>query len=224
MTKLDQKASIWGRLLLAVFALAVGAYALLLYGSPANLRAQEFVVTKGNLPELWYNVLWVHAISGGTALAIGWLQFIKRLRAKAPNLHRTVGMLYVIMIAVSGITGLYMAYYAGGGLSGRLGFGTLAVLWLYTLYRGMHSIFSLNNISAHGRWMTRNYALTCAAIMLRIYTPLAAVLFGLDDTNGSLDSFTVIAWLCWVPNLLFAEWLIRNTGGRRRRRGRRPLF
>ncbi len=224
MKKHDHKSLVWSRTLLAIFALAVGAYALLLYGSPANLRDQQFVLAKEGVPGLWYSVLWVHAVTGGLALALGWVQFIKRVRLKSPSVHRAIGMIYVVMNGVSGVTGLYMAYYADGGLIGRLGFGALSVLWLYSLYRGMHSIFVLKNSSAHGRWMIRNYALTCAAIALRIYTPLAAILFGLDDTNGSFDSFTVIAWLCWIPNLLLAEWLIRNTGGRRRRRGRRPLF
>ncbi|WP_350339001.1 DUF2306 domain-containing protein [Paenibacillus sp. UMB4589-SE434] len=53
--------------------------------------------------------------------------------------------------------------------------------------------------------MARNYAISCAAITLRLYIPLAAVLFGYIDTN---DTFAIIAWLCWVPNLLIVERVI----------------
>lgn len=156
------------------------------------------------MPDLWYSVLWAHAMSAGLALGIGWLQFVKRLRQRSPQLHRLVGYVYSVMLVIAGITGLYLAYYSDGGLSGHLGFGMLSALWLYTLYRALKSIIVDRDPLAHGSWMTRNYALTCAAVTLRIYTPLAGALFSLTDTN---ETFTVIAWLAWVPNLFAAEMI-----------------
>lgn len=203
----------WAFGLLAFLALAIGAYALVMYGTPDNLHKQSFVTGKGSLPDLWYNILWAHAISSGVALAIGWLQFIKRLRHHAPNIHRLIGYMYSIMITIGGLTGLYLAFYANGGWFAQLGFGSLSVLWLYTLFRSLKSIVVDRDKADHGRWMVRNYALSCAAITLRIYTPLAAVFLGLTDTN---DTFFVIAWICWIPNLLLAELFIgekkRTTG------------
>lgn len=67
------------------------------------------------------------------------------------------------------------------------------------------SIIVHRNKAEHGRWMARNYALTCAAITLRLYTTLAAGIWKITDTN---ESFFVIAWICWVPNLLFIEMLM----------------
>ncbi|MGO4269287.1 DUF2306 domain-containing protein [Paenibacillus sp. TAF58] len=159
-------------------------------------------------------MLWAHAISAGVALAIGWLQFIKRLRHYAPNIHRLIGYMYSTMITIGGLTGLYLAFYSNGGWSAQLGFGSLSVLWLYTLFRSLKSIIVDRDKTDHGRWMVRNYALSCAAITLRIYTPLAAVIFGITDTN---DSFIVIAWIAWIPNLLLAELIIgekKRTNGR----------
>jgi hypothetical protein len=51
--------------------------------------------------------------------------------------------------------------------------------------------------------MVRNYALTFAGVMLRLWMPIF-VMAGVDFTAG----YIVIAWLCWVPNLLIAQWLI----------------
>jgi len=195
----------WSIGVLAFFALVVGAYALLMYGSPDGIREQAFVTQKGNLPDLWYNVLWAHAVSAGLAIAIGWFQFIKRSRQRSPNTHRIIGYIYSTMIMIGGITGLYLAYYANGGWFARVGFGTLSILWLYSLYRALKSIIVHRNKAEHGRWMARNFALTCAAITLRIYTALAAAIWKITDTN---DSFFVIAWICWVPNLLFIELLL----------------
>lgn len=198
----------WTFALLAALALGIGAYAFVFYGNYDGLKSQGFVQSKTiALPDLWYKVLWVHAASSGVALSIGWIQFVKRIRKRRTNLHRAIGYVYSIMLAVGGVTGLYMAYYSDGGWSGKTGFAMLSLLWLYTLYRSLKSIIVDRDVRTHGRWMTRNYALTCAAITLRIYTGIAAGAFGLTDTN---DTFVVIGWLCWVPNLFFAQWLMNR--------------
>ena len=60
--------------------------------------------------------------------------------------------------------------------------------------------------------MTRNYALTFAGVMLRVWSPLS-VGMGADFTTA----YVIIAWACWIPNLLVAEWIIRRTRPARRR-------
>ena len=44
--------------------------------------------------------------------------------------------------------------------------------------------------------MTRSFALTYAAVMLRIYLPVAMIV-GLEFARRTRS----IAWLCWLPNL-----------------------
>ncbi|WP_158629972.1 DUF2306 domain-containing protein [Cohnella sp. AR92] len=192
---------------LALLAIGVGAYAWMVYGNPSKVGEQSFVIEKGALPDLWSKALWAHAVSAGFAIAIGWLQFLGRLRRRAPALHRIIGYAYSLGIAIAGVSALYLAVYADGGPSGKLGFGMLALLWLFTLVQGLRSIIVYRDSKRHGRWMIRNYALTCAAISLRLYTLLSAALFGLSDTN---DTFVVISWLCWLPNLLLAEAWVRR--------------
>jgi len=58
-------------------------------------------------------------------------------------------------------------------------------------------------IPAHRRWMIRNYSLTFAAVTLRLYLPLAFLL-GIPFEL----SYPLVAWLCWVPNLVAAEYLV----------------
>ena len=55
----------------------------------------------------------------------------------------------------------------------------------------------------HRAWMYRSYALTLAAVTLRIYLPLAGI-----AGIGFADSYPAISWMCWVPNLLVVEWFI----------------
>lgn len=54
------------------------------------------------------------------------------------------------------------------------------------------------------RWMLRSFALTAAAITLRVYLG-ASMAAGIDDAA----LLPLIAWLCWVPNLLAAQWYLR---------------
>lgn len=55
--------------------------------------------------------------------------------------------------------------------------------------------------------MTRNYALTFAAVTLRIYMGLFFAV-GLDFE----EFYPSLAWLCWVPNLILVEWWLLRRG------------
>jgi hypothetical protein len=61
----------------------------------------------------------------------------------------------------------------------------------------------------------RNFALTFAAVTLRIYLPLSNVV-GIDFDVA----YPVIAWIAWVPNLLVAEWVFNTAKGNAQRRTR----
>jgi hypothetical protein len=60
------------------------------------------------------------------------------------------------------------------------------------------------NVQVHREWMIRNYALTFAAVMLRIWLPLFSAL-----GYGFPKAYIAVAWVSWVPNLLVAEMMIR---------------
>lgn len=143
-----------------------------------------------------------HVLGGAVALLIGPFQFSARLRARRLSVHRWAGRVYLLAVLASGLAGLYLATVALGGPSARVGFGMLAVLWLFSGAMAYVSIRS-GRRSQHRRWMMRNYALTYAAVMLRILIPsYAAAGYGFEL------SYPVIAWACWVPNLIFVEWVL----------------
>jgi hypothetical protein len=52
--------------------------------------------------------------------------------------------------------------------------------------------------------MIRSFALTAAAITLRIYLPLVFVFHWPFSI-----AYPAIAWLCWIPNALAAEMYLR---------------
>ncbi|MBC3874026.1 DUF2306 domain-containing protein [Undibacterium sp. LX15W] len=147
-------------------------------------------------------MVYLHIFASSIALLIGPLQFSKKLRASKPRLHRTLGKIYLCVgVLLGGVAGLLMAVFAYGGLGSNLGFGILAVLWLYTGARAYWAIRH-GDVLAHQRWMIRNFSLTLAAVSLRIYLPLTLVFGWPFDI-----AYPIISWLCWLPNLLLAEWI-----------------
>jgi len=187
---------------MSLLALGVAIYALGSYGflplgaaSHPEMRAAFEAHAIG---------LYLHVFGACFALALGPFQFLRSLRERHPALHRWMGLLYLSMgVLVGGVAGLYMSQFAFGGPPARLGFGVLALAWLYTGSRAYDAI-RRREIAAHRRWMIRNFALAFAAVTLRLYLPVAAV-SGVEFATA----YAVIAWACWVPNLLVAEGLVR---------------
>lgn len=71
----------------------------------------------------------VHVGCSAAALVVGPLQFFPGLRARRP-LHRMLGRIYAGAVLGGGVSGFATAFIAFGGLSSRLGFGLLAIVWL----------------------------------------------------------------------------------------------
>ena len=167
-----------------------------------------FLDSKGPLLEqtTWPVAFHMHFLGGGVALLIGWMQFWKKLRHKYLRWHRITGSIYIIsVLLVGGLGGLYVAVYANGGFANQLGFGCMAVSWLYTTFRA-YSAIRKRDIQTHMQWMIRSYALTFAAPTLRIWMPL--FIWGLGIAPP--EAYAAVAWFCWVPNLVVAEWIINK--------------
>ena len=156
-------------------------------------------------------MLIMHIVGAMLAILIGPFQFLPGIRkGRWLKVHRWLGRTYLLSILFGGLGGLYMAQFAYGGIISRLGFGALAILWLYSAYRAYKHIRN-KEIEQHRQWMIRNYALTFAGVMLRVWVPLSGAV-GIDFNTA----YVVIGWMCWVPNLLVAEWLIRRSQPRKR--------
>lgn len=185
--------------LLFFLSIGVAGYAAFAYGF-LPLGSLVHPDMKANFLEHALGV-YTHIFASIVALALGPFQFSTRLRQNNVALHRWMGRVYLsIGVLVGGLSGLYISQFAYGGTVARLGFAMLAASWLYT---GARAYFAIRRraIEEHRKWMVRNFALTFAAVTLRIYLPFSFVV-GVDFAVA----YGIIAWLCWVPNLVFAEW------------------
>lgn len=137
------------------------------------------------------------------AAAMGPFQVLRSFRNKHRKAHRFMGRAYIGGALVGGLGGLYMSQYAASGAPAGIGFAFLAIFLLMTTGMAYRAIRA-GDVQTHREWMTRSFALILAAVTLRIYLPF------LEAAFGENDGYIIVAWLCWVPNLIVAEVLIRN--------------
>ncbi len=188
----------WGvMLLLALVVVAYAGFVLVTGAFPAPLRPSF---------QIHHVAITVHIAGGMLALALAPLQLVPWFRRYRPAVHRWLGRAAMLGMLVGGLGGMAMATVAYGGVMSRLGFAMMALAWVGTAGLGYRAIRA-RQVAAHRRWMIRNVALTLAAVTLRIWLPLLLAVAHLPfDT-----AYPLLAWLCWVPNLLVAEALIRTT-------------
>jgi uncharacterized membrane protein len=152
-----------------------------------------------------FPLLLAHIIGGTGALLIGPWQFSRRLRQRHLELHRWLGRIYLCSVALGSLAGFTLPIFSEGALPVHSAFACLAVAWFFTGLMAYRRVIA-GNIQAHREWMIRNFSLSLAAVTLRIYLPLL-----LGPAHWTfLQAYVLVSGLCWVPNLLVAEWLIRR--------------
>ncbi len=117
----------------------------------------------------------VHATSAATALLLGPVQFLPAVRRRCPGVHRWTGRTYVVGCLAGGASALVLAAGVSSGAIAGAGFGALGVVWMYVTGQGWRTARA-RQWPEHRRWMIRSFAMTFAAVTLRIYMPLAGVL------------------------------------------------
>lgn len=145
-------------------------------------------------------MFYTHVFFGGLALLSGTIQTVFTLRKW--KVHRVIGKFYVLGVLLSGTSGLYIAVYASAGLIAQSGFFTLGLLWLYTTVMAFVHIKS-GRKEQHRQWIIRSMALTFAAITLRLWLP-SFMIAGMEFNSA----YPIIAWLCWLPNIVVAEFYL----------------
>lgn len=189
---------------LVVLSLGIVVYAVVAYGL-LPLGAAVHPDMRAMFESHYRLAIYTHVFASALALALGPFQFSAGLRAAHLALHRWSGRLYLgFGVLLGGLTGLLVAFNAFGGPVARVGFVCLAAAWLFSGFKAYLAIRSRDVVS-HRRWMVRNFALTFAAVTLRLWLPSLVV------SGVAMDvAYPLAAWLCWVPNTVIAE-LLFNT-------------
>ncbi len=191
-------------ILLAIGGVGVGLYPLLYLFMDQNFGLLSSKPDALLADLLWNAMFYTHIALGGLALLIGWVQFNKKIQRKRIELHRSLGKIYMTAVLLSGISSLYIGYYATGGWIPKIGFISLGLVWLYTTGKGYIAIRK-KDIVQHQKMMIYSYAACFAAVTLRVWLPILIASLG-----DFLPAYKIVAWLCWVPNLIIAYFIIQQ--------------
>ncbi len=186
----------WTVLLLSFGVAGYGAYAYFALPPGSTVAPEMRSAYAANPARILFHV-------GGSAVALllGPLQFFPGVRAQR-HLHRVIGYTYLAAVTIGGSAGLATAFIAYGGLVARVGFGLLALAWLLATFLSVRAARA-GDYARHEVWALRSFALTFSAVTLRIY-------LGAFAASGVpfATFYPLLAWICWVPNLLLIEWRV----------------
>jgi len=164
--------------------------------------------------EHWRMAFFVHVYASIWVLLAGFTQFSSWIREYQPRLHRAFGYIYAVdVLLITGPAGLIMGFYANGGITSKTSFVILAIGWIATTALAVRAA-KQGDFIAHRDWIIRSYALTLSAVTLRAWK------WSINNTVilPPMDVYRLVAWLGWVPNIAFAEFLIRRLHSQARER------
>ena len=185
----------------SIGAILCAGLALFSYRYLLQLDDVPPIIARNVLKNPW---LLVHVAGAATALLVGPVQFSSGLRTRFRSIHRWIGRIYVLSCLVGGVGGFLLALGASTGPISTMGFGSLAIVWIVATSLAWRRAMQRRFIE-HRAWMIRSFALTLAAVTLRLYLPMASFLPVHFD-----DAYRAISFLSWVPNLLVAELYLRH--------------
>ncbi len=193
---MQQRIAKFGVGFMVVSAVIIALYSLRFYGVPFGHWALMDPRMRDLITAIPFRAL-THMLIAPLALLTGALQFLPRLRAKYPKVHRYLGRIYVASCVIAGIGALTMVPHALGGPVAGLGFGILAVLWIGTTLAGWWAAVR-RKLELHRVFMRLSYAMTFGGVTLRLQIPIG---FMLGYTSYAAMSVW-LAYTSWIPNVL----------------------
>jgi hypothetical protein len=169
--------------------------------------AIDFLTTKTDTVLAKTDFQWgfyVHIVSAWWVMGIGVFQFWPFFFQKYALWHRLLGKIYIFSIlALAAPSGFVLALYANGGLSVKVGFGLQCFVWWLTTWVAWREI-TFRHPQRHVEWMLRSYAVTLAAMSLRLASYVMVYVWH----TKPIETYLTVTWLSWVGNLFIAEGLI----------------
>ena len=116
-------------ILAAIFAIAVGFVSIYVFRYYLHYNHAAY---RSFWPQPRRAALLLHITCGTVALLAGPWQFSTRLRQRSVQLHRIVGRVYLISVALGSIAAFYLAITNQQGWGWGFGLAMLGVAWLAT--------------------------------------------------------------------------------------------
>lgn len=180
---------------MALLALLVGVFSLRFLAAPfGRWPGLDPAIRQAIASIPWLAI--THMVLAPIALLAGPLQLNAGWRARHRQAHRIMGRIYVLCCLAGGIGALVMAFHASGGVVAGWGFGVLALCWMGTTVGAWRAAVQ-RRIERHQLLMRFSYAMTFAAVTLRLQMPIG---FALGFSSYSAMSVW-LAYTSWLPNV-----------------------
>ena len=133
-----------------------------------------------------------HTLAGTLALLIGPINFSSRIRQRHLQLHRTLGLIYVVSVFVGSYTGIALA----AGRPGLPGTSMQAAAWMVCTTAAYITARN-HQIKQHRQWMARSYAVTFTFVSSRVLNLVPAYWSHLGDVLSAVGviAFTLASLL-----------------------------
>lgn len=191
-------------------------FALLLLAVPLSINSLSYLnldsdygflrIKQDAIATGWYlPAYYAHVLIASVILLVGFFQIHPTVGLRWQNVHRLLGKIYVGgILFFSAPGGLVMSLFINRGPIVQASFVLQCTLWFMFTWIAYIRIRQ-RDIQSHRQWILRSFALTLAAITLRIYVFLGSWSFDLANPTA----YATIAWLSWLPNLLICECYLR---------------
>lgn len=147
----------------------------------------------------------VHVAAGSVALFTGPFQLWMGATGTAMALHRKLGMLYLLSIAISSLTAFYLAVTTQVTWMFGMGLGGLGCAWVVTT--GMAFLAVRRHMYVqHKEWMIRSYVVTLGFVFFRMFVGVTSAL----EVGTLFERLTAASWFCWAFPLLITEAIIQG--------------
>ncbi|HET9220397.1 MAG TPA: DUF2306 domain-containing protein [Terriglobia bacterium] len=149
--------------------------------------------------------LYAHVLAGVLALLLGPAQLWLGLNRRTTNFHRTMGILYVLAVAVGGAAAFYLAAHNDFSWVFGLGLGTMGAVWILTTALATIAI-CLRQPEQHREWMVRSYTVTFGFVTFRVVYEL----FDVMEFGTMVERMTASSWLAWTLPLVITEAVMQG--------------
>lgn len=146
----------------------------------------------------------VHALSGSVVLVTGILQFNWSLLVNHRALHHRIGRVYLVMVWLASLGGLWLALFFDVSLIARIIFIILALLW-FGITTTAFQLARKRKFKLHRVWMYRSFALSFFFVTFSFWVD------GLASLLPEEIAYPLAVFVSWSLNLLVAEIWIRRS-------------
>ena len=146
-----------------------------------------------------------HITMGIVALLSGPIQLWLGITDRRPLLHRRLGYVYLMSVALGAGSAYYLSFTSTFGIAFASGLMGLATAWVITTGLAFTAI-TRRLYDQHKEWMIRSYVVTTAFVTFRAVLPLLQS-SGIAEAGAAA---TISAWGCWALPLLITEAVLQG--------------